>query len=125
LLAFCEAVGRPDLAQQHGPPLRAELERVFASRTLAEWTDDLAEVDTCFAPVNTLDEAVADPQAAALGLFPTVYGLPQIGLPIAFSETPARYDRPPPGLGEHTREVLAEVGIRPSELAELAKRGVV
>jgi len=125
LLAFLERVGRPDLADVRNPSaLRAELASIFAARTLEEWVADLADVETCFAPVNSLEEALRDPQAAALGLFPSIDGLPQIGVPISMSETPARLERRAPLLGEHTAEVLAEVGVRPTELAQLSARGV-
>jgi alpha-methylacyl-CoA racemase len=125
LLAFLERVGRPELASlQNRSQLRAELATIFAARTVEEWVADLTDVDTCFAPVNSLDEALRDPQAAALGLFPSLDGLPHIGVPISMSETPARLERRAPRLGEHTAEVLAEVGVRAAELAQLGARGV-
>jgi alpha-methylacyl-CoA racemase len=123
--AFLQQIGRLDLTQpMERERLRAELEKIFAQRTLAEWNAELADVDTCFAPVYSLDEALQDPQAAALGLFPEVGGVPQIGVPMAFSDTPARLLRPPPALGQHTAEVLAEVGLNVEQVRELAKAGV-
>jgi crotonobetainyl-CoA:carnitine CoA-transferase CaiB-like acyl-CoA transferase len=127
--AFLERVQRLDLEPLATQPtqqerLRAELASIFASRTLAEWIELLADVDTCFAPVYTLEEAMRDPQAQALSMFPSVAGLPQIGLPIDLSETPWRLTRPPPALGQHTAEVLAELGIRPDEVRALIKQGV-
>src|SRR5207248_3833136 len=81
--AFLERVGRLDLMPLAGSldqreRLRTELAAIFAQRTQAEWIADLADVDTCFAPVYSLDEAVQDPQAAALGLFPKLAGLQQV-----------------------------------------------
>ncbi len=129
LLAFLERVGRVELfALAAGPAqrerLRVELASIFAQRTLAEWVSELGDVDTCFAPVNTLEEALNDPQAIALSLFPHIGELQQIGLPIDLSETPWRMTRAPPGLGQHTAEVLAELGIRAEEVRALAKQGV-
>jgi len=123
--AFLAAVGRPELAEvRDASRLRTELRAIFAERTRAQWTSDLAGVDTCFAPVNTLSEAVCDPQAAALGLFPTFDGLPQIGVPMAFSETPAQLQRRPPRLGEHNVEILAELGLSAIDVEALAAQGV-
>jgi alpha-methylacyl-CoA racemase len=129
LLAFLERIERTDLAglatrSADRAALRAELATIFATRTQAEWVSFLEGVDTCFAPVNSLEEAVQDPQAAALGLFTEVEGLPQIGLPMTFSETPARLQRRPPRLGEHTAEVLAELGLSRAHVHALVDAGV-
>jgi crotonobetainyl-CoA:carnitine CoA-transferase CaiB-like acyl-CoA transferase len=130
LLNFLERVGRPELAAKRDR-LRDELREIFASRTLEEWTTCLADVDTCFAPVNTLEETLQDPQVRALEMFTSVTHarlgeLRQISPPFAFSETPASVRTPPPELGEHTGEVLSELlGVGPDKVAELKRRGVV
>jgi crotonobetainyl-CoA:carnitine CoA-transferase CaiB-like acyl-CoA transferase len=128
--AFAAAVGRPDLVGLDTAGLRRELRELFASRSLAEWERSLRAVETCFAPVSTLDEAVHDPQADALGLFtsvlhPRLGQLEQIGPPFALSATPAGVRFPPPDLGEHTAAVLAEIGLTEPEVRALAARGVV
>jgi crotonobetainyl-CoA:carnitine CoA-transferase CaiB-like acyl-CoA transferase len=132
LLNFLERVDRSDLAQVRSrDTLRQELRAIFCSRSLADWTEFLDGVDTCFAPVNTLEETVNDPQVQALGMFTSVAharlgDLRQISPPFAFSETPASVRRPPPDLGEHTATVLHELlGISPEQVAELHRRGVV
>ncbi|HEY2595423.1 MAG TPA: CaiB/BaiF CoA-transferase family protein, partial [Chloroflexota bacterium] len=131
LLNFLDAVGRADLAGvRDRDVLRRELQAIFATRTLAEWVASLRDVDTCFAPVNSLEETLADPHVRATGMFtsvehPRLGPLPQISPPFAFSATPASVRLPPPELGEHTREVLEEVGVSAEEVALLAQRGVV
>lgn len=117
LLNFLDCVGRPELmsmAATQSERLRTELQAIFASRTLAEWTVSLDNVDTCFAPVNTLEETLVNPQVVALGLFTSVEHarlgqLPQIAPSFSFSDTSASVWRPPPDLGEHNAEILGEL----------------
>ncbi len=132
LLNFLQQVGREDLAAVRDRAiLREELRAIFGSRTLADWTACLEGVDTCFAPVNTLEETVEDAQVRALNLFTSVTHarlgeLRQISPPFAFSETATSVRMPPPDLGEHTASVLHEIlGIGPEEVAHLHRRGVV
>src|SRR5205823_2919983 len=102
LANFLDRVGRPELASLHDrEALRAELRAIFSARSLQQWIECLDGVDTCFAPVNTLEEALADPQAQALGLFTSLAGLPQLAPAFAFSATPATLRLAPPALGEH------------------------
>jgi len=126
LLNFFEAVGRPDLAQvRDRERLRGELRAVFASRALGEWVACLRNVDTCFAPVNTLEEMLEDPHVQATGMVTSVGSLKQISPPFTYSSTPASIRRPPPGLGEHTSEILAQLGLSETAVRALSERGVV
>ena len=96
--------------------LYAELEPILAERTSAEWSTAFAEADLPFAPVNSVDDLLVDPHLKAVGFWhrlehATEGALKMPGIPVNFSATPGSIRRPPPALGEHTTEVLAELGI--------------
>ncbi|WP_433789267.1 CaiB/BaiF CoA transferase family protein [Actinoplanes sp. CA-252034] len=85
--------------------LRPILVERLLTRTRDEWFRDLMAAGVPCAPINTIDGGVA--MAEELGLNPvvTVGGVPGVRNPITFSETPARYELPPPGLDEHGEEI--------------------
>jgi crotonobetainyl-CoA:carnitine CoA-transferase CaiB-like acyl-CoA transferase len=96
------------------------LDEVFATRTLDEWIPTFDEHDVWWAPVNSPADVLADPQALATGAVVDVPGGPgapahrAVATPVSFP-TPggdaARPRRPVPALGEHTAELLAELGM--------------
>jgi alpha-methylacyl-CoA racemase len=125
--AFCAAVGRDDLSgQQYAPALPGEpayeaLRGLFRSRTREEWLATLAGADVCCEPVYTVDEALASAPVKALGML-TAGGL----LPAArLSAHPALAAQPAPALGEHTAELLAELGYSAEEVGRLQEQGIV
>jgi crotonobetainyl-CoA:carnitine CoA-transferase CaiB-like acyl-CoA transferase len=85
--------------------LRPILLERLRTRTKDEWFRELLKAGVPCAPINTVDGGVA--LARELGLDPvvTVGGIPGVRNPITFSETPARYELPPPGLDEHGEEI--------------------
>ena len=91
--------------------LYAELARIVATRTTAEWVALLKDADIPMTPVRTPDELLEDPHLAALDFFhrathPSEGEVRTIGIPVTFSRTPGSIRSLPPRLGEHTREVL-------------------
>jgi len=140
---FCAFAGAPELAEDprfltnslrvaNREALYAILPKLTAGKTLDQWVDGLSEIGVPSGPVNTLDRVFADPQILHRGMrvampFPgSEKGeIEVIGNPIKLSETPVEYRRPPPRVGEHSAEVLAELGLSAEEIAALRDQGVV
>jgi len=93
--------------------LYAELARIVATRTTAEWTEILKDADIPMTPVRTPQDLLEDPHLNALDFFhrathPSEGEVRVIGIPVTFSRTPGSIRSLPPKLGEHTNEVLDE-----------------
>ena len=99
--------------------LIAELDGIFASASFDSWvTAFQAEPDFFWAPVNTVDDVLADPQTAAAGAIVEVTELggtiPEVASPVDFHGTPCAPPRRAPLLGEHTDQILAELARQPA-----------
>jgi formyl-CoA transferase len=139
---FCEVAGRPDLAADeryatnparvaHRDELVAIIAGIMRGSDLAEWIAALEAAGVPCGPINALDAVFDHPQVKARGTrvaVPHAAGVtvPLVANPVKFSATPVEYDSAPPLLGQHTREVLAEVlGLASAEIDRLAAAGVI
>lgn len=131
-----ELIGPERLPAEPFPPpqetarARSALGEAFATRPRDEWVELLWERDIPAGPVNSFEEAFADPHMQARKMLlhvdhPVEGRLPQIGFPVKFSDTPGHIDRPPPVRGEHTDEVLAELGYSNEQIAVLKSEKAV
>ncbi|RLP86710.1 CoA transferase [Micromonospora sp. BL4] len=115
---LCQVLDLPDLPDDprfgrnqdrtaNREQLRPLLVERLAKRTKDEWFRDLLAAGVPCAPINTIDGGVALAQELGLDPVVAVGDVPGVRNPITFSDTPARYELPPPGLDEHGEEIRA------------------
>ncbi len=136
------ALERPELAQderfltprdrrRNAEALVAILDAVFDSRTRSEWAEIFANRDVWWAPVNSVDDLLSDPQVLAAGAFvPAEAGSADgearaLATPVDFGSVKAGPAGSPPGLGQHTDAVLQSLGLSAQECGRLREQGVV
>jgi crotonobetainyl-CoA:carnitine CoA-transferase CaiB-like acyl-CoA transferase len=138
---FCAAVGRPDLVDHpdfaenvdrvaNREQLNAILKPIFAQRTTDEWRRRFQETKALFGPILSIPEAVEHEQALATGVVTsidhdTLGTIPSIAPVIGLSETPGDIAAPPPVLGQHTAEILCELGYSREDVRQMAGDGIV
>ena len=138
---FCDVVGRPEWPaderfasngarvrnQQVLLPMIAEL---FLQKPMADWVALLDQAGVPCSPINTVAQLLEDEQVKHRGMLievphPTAGSVPQIRSPMRFANAQASFDRPPPLLGQHTTEVLTELGFSSDEIAAWSGAGAI
>ena len=137
---LCRAIGREDLMgnerfkniesrRLNAPDLVEELDTVFAARSIAEWAQAFAQHNVWWAPVNWPHETIQDPVVQAAGAFVDVPGpdgpVRMVATPADFSGTPWQPQSLPPELGQHTEEVLLELGYDWERIIALKEAGAI
>lgn len=138
---FCSVAGRADLAQdpryaknadrvRHRSTLVPLLAELLKTRKKQEWLSALEAAKVPCGAINNLGEVFADPHVQARGMtvampHPLTDTLRLVASPMKLSATPVQYRRPPPLLGEHTHEVLGELGWSGDEIESLRNLGVI
>ena len=136
---LCQLIGRPELLEDerfstislrlaNRPALETELERSFRQQSKAYWVDTLLAAGIPAGPILSYPEAFGSEHARARGMrmeidHPVEGSVPNIGFAVKLSGTPQQVRRHPPLLGEHTDEVLAELGLSAEECSELRAQG--
>ena len=129
---LCHSLGHPEFVDRQwaeGPERERMLETfraAFRTRTQAEWLAELGEKDICFGPVNDIEQMLADPQLRHRGMIvEQPGGPPTLGNPVKLSDTPAALRTPPPLFGQHTDEVLGQLGLDATAIDRLRAAGVI
>jgi alpha-methylacyl-CoA racemase len=132
--AWCRGVEREDLIERQferpGSETHAEVEKIFKTRSRADWEAFAREHDCCLEPVLDLDEALASDLVREREMVVEIdqpgaeRPVRQLGIPVKLTRTPGEHARlPGPALGEHTEEVLRAAGYSEAEVAELLRTG--
>ena len=132
---FCGVAGVPDVAKdvrfsrnaervRHRATLVPLLATLMKARTRADWLNALETAKVPCGPINNLAEVFADPHVQARDMtvalpHPLSDTVRLVASPMRLSATPVQYRRPPPLLGQHTAEVLAEMGLSAAEVDAL------
>jgi crotonobetainyl-CoA:carnitine CoA-transferase CaiB-like acyl-CoA transferase len=138
--SFFDVTGREDLRRdptfatfnarmRNIDAVHAELGRIFAARSTAEWMRLLLDADIPVMPVHDLQSLLEDPHLVATDFFPvaehpTEGPIRSMRVAATWSDSPADPLRLAPRLGEQSREILSEAGFTDEEIAELFKQGV-
>lgn len=134
--ALCVTLGKPEFISrlhddQAGQDEMVEVFRsIFIQKTQNEWTEIFQNVDAMYSPVLNIEEAFEHEQFRARKMdwrieHPVEGTVRSIGFPVKFNNDPAQVRLPPPLYGEHTREILRDLGYTDSEVSILNAEGVI
>jgi formyl-CoA transferase len=137
----CEGLGRKDLLEReefkgeqnrskNRVALNAEINKALAAKTTAEWIEILTKAEVPCGPIYSIDQVFADPQVKHIGAAASVKSaklgeIRIVNQAVTLSRTPARMAVAPPEVGEHTEEVLKELGYDKAAIEALRQKKVV
>ena len=138
---LCDALGKPEWFEhadyktnadrrENRDRLNGEIADIIATKTSAEWVDALTAAGVPCGPIYKIDEMFADPQVQHLGIAQPLSTVPfgdthAMGQPVQLTRTPSQLVGSPPTRGEHTLEILEELGINADQAATLKDNSIV
>lgn len=134
---FVELLGHGDMAEderyrtngarvENRDTLIPPLAEAMKACTTADWTAALIEANVPHGPINTIEQAFAEPQAIHRGLSREIGGVPQVASPLRLEASPTDAATPPPALGQDTDSVLADrLGLSAEDRDALRKKGIL
>lgn len=138
---FAEAFDKPEWADSpdyrdnperlaNRDRLNAEIEEITRTRTSKDWVERLSEKGVPCGEIYNIDEVFDDPQVRHLGIATEMDSVPfgqtrAVGQPVELARTPSRISQSPPERGEHSDEILRELGYDDSEIADMRARQIV
>ena len=135
VLGHEELITHPDYAtgkarSENRDALNERLNELTRKKTSAEWVDILNQAGVPCGPIYNIDEMFEDPQVKHLGMaaavdHPTLGPIEIVNQAASLSRTPFRIHAPTPELGQHTDEILDELGVSAGDISALKERGVV
>ena len=134
--SFCEMVGRPEwlgrqfVIGEEAEKLRAEIAALFITQKRDQWIAAAAGCDTCLTPVLEIGEVEKDSHVQARSMIieqthPVCGKIKGIGVPLKFSQTPAKPSWSPPVLGKDTAAIMEEIGYSQKEIETLRKESII
>ena len=132
---LCQTLGVPEYAalqydDQHRREILDFMRSTFKKKTLAEWENELGDLDICWGRVQSLAEVLDDPLFRERQVIVEIEGQDgqkskTLGVPVKLSDTPGAVRTPPVGFGESTAAILQELGYDEETIRELSEKGVV
>jgi crotonobetainyl-CoA:carnitine CoA-transferase CaiB-like acyl-CoA transferase len=138
---LCGMLGRPELAQdpryitnsqrvRNQAELDPILDAIFATQPRAHWLAALKQAGVPAGSINTVPEVFEDPQVVHRGMLrrlphPAAGSVPQVMNPLRFGNSALRADSAPPLLGQHTADVLEELGLSPEQIQDYRDRKII
>jgi formyl-CoA transferase len=138
---FCEVAGLQGLSDdprfvtnarrvEHYDDLMPPVRQAILTHTAEEWMEILRRADVPVGKINSVSEALGDPHLAARNFIvqlahPTLGAVQSLATPIHMSQTPLCYEQHPPMLGEHSTDILRELGYSAEQAETLRANGVI